>query len=149
MPRPNSGSGSSAASGCISTSSIIPASGCSICRCSAIDYREWSRTALEQSRAPGGGRLAKPWQHALGLVEPTDPADEALAETLSDLFKAYLRETRSDAHALSTLPPGRFLMPGDLAGSPALTFAPLDAKAMEQVPTRLALGDDGAALRGL
>ncbi len=24
------------------------------------------------------------------------------------------------------LPPGRFLMPGDLAGSPALTFAPLD-----------------------
>jgi predicted YcjX-like family ATPase len=26
---------------------------------------------------------------------------------------------------LSTLPPGRFLMPGDLDGSPALTFAPL------------------------
>ncbi len=24
------------------------------------------------------------------------------------------------------MPPGRFLMPGDLAGSPALTFAPLD-----------------------
>ncbi|HSM42008.1 MAG TPA: YcjX family protein, partial [Afifellaceae bacterium] len=28
--------------------------------------------------------------------------------------------------ALSMLPPGRFLMPGDLDGSPALTFAPLD-----------------------
>ena len=26
---------------------------------------------------------------------------------------------------MSTLPPGRFLMPGDLDGSPALTFAPL------------------------
>lgn len=26
---------------------------------------------------------------------------------------------------MSTLPPGRFLMPGDLEGSPALTFAPL------------------------
>src|SRR5690606_13525821 len=26
---------------------------------------------------------------------------------------------------LSTLPPGRFLLPGDLEGSPALTFAPL------------------------
>jgi predicted YcjX-like family ATPase len=49
-----------------------------------------------------------------------------LAGTLSDQFKAYLRETRADPHALSTLPPGRFLMPGDLAGSPALTFAPLD-----------------------
>ena len=60
------------------------------------------------------------------VVAPTDPADEALAGTLSDQFKAYLRETRADPHALSTLPPGRFLMPGDLAGSPALTFAPLD-----------------------
>jgi predicted YcjX-like family ATPase len=30
-----------------------------------------------------------------------------------------------DEMALSTLPPGRFLMPGDMAGSPALTFAPL------------------------
>ncbi|HKH02389.1 MAG TPA: YcjX family protein, partial [Bradyrhizobium sp.] len=28
--------------------------------------------------------------------------------------------------AMSLLPPGRFLMPGNLAGSPALTFAPLD-----------------------
>jgi predicted YcjX-like family ATPase len=27
---------------------------------------------------------------------------------------------------MSVLPPGRFLMPGDLEGSPALTFAPLD-----------------------
>ena len=33
------------------------------------------------------------------------------------------------------LPPGRFLMPGDLEGSPALTFAPLD----------IAPGDEPAA----
>ena len=30
---------------------------------------------------------------------------------------------------MSLLPPGRFLMPGDLAGSPALTFAPLEMPA--------------------
>ena len=30
--------------------------------------------------------------------------------------------------SLSSLPPGRFLMPGDLEGSPLLTFAPLDVK---------------------
>jgi len=41
------------------------------------------------------------------------------------LFTDYLRAARADAYALSTLPPGRFLMPGDLEGSPALTFAPL------------------------
>jgi predicted YcjX-like family ATPase len=93
-----------------------------------IDYREWSRSALEQSRLSARNKIARPWHASLSLVDPTDPADEALAGTLSDLFKTYLRETRADPHALSTLPPGRFLMPGDLAGSPALTFAPLDPR---------------------
>ncbi|MGH6802164.1 MAG: YcjX family protein [Methyloceanibacter sp.] len=99
-----------------------------------LDYRDWSRIALEQSRRPIRKKAAKPWLASLGLVDPTDPADEAVAERLSDLFKAYLREARSDQYAISTLPPGRFLMPGDLAGSPALTFAPLDAKDEEKFP---------------
>jgi predicted YcjX-like family ATPase len=99
-----------------------------------LDYRDWSRAALEQSRSARRSKAAKPWHASLGLVDPTDPADEALAETLSDLFKAYLRETRAEAHAPSTLPPGRFLMPGDLAGSPALTFAPLDGKGADKLP---------------
>ena len=43
----------------------------------------------------------------------------------AELFTAYLRQARDATYALSTLPPGRFLMPGDLEGSPALTFAPL------------------------
>ena len=59
-----------------------------------IDYRDWSRTALEQSRTPARKKAAKPWRASLGLVDPADPADEAVAETLSDLFKAYLREAR-------------------------------------------------------
>ncbi len=41
------------------------------------------------------------------------------------MFTEYLRRARTGDYALSTLPPGRFLMPGDLEGSPALTFAPL------------------------
>jgi predicted YcjX-like family ATPase len=94
----------------------------------AMDYREWSRSALEQSRSSRRSKAARPWHASLALVDPTDPADEALAETLSDTFKSYLRDARGEAHALSTLSPGRFLMPGDLAGSPALTFAPLDAR---------------------
>ena len=114
-----------------------------------LDYRDWSRTALEQSRTPARKAASKAWREALAEIDPAAPADEALAESLSDLFKAYLRETRADPHALSTLPPGRFLMPGDLAGSPALTFAPLDAKDGDKFPARLAVRDDGAALRGL
>jgi predicted YcjX-like family ATPase len=91
-----------------------------------LDYRQWSREALRQSRHVSRRAIAKDWHQASSAVDSAGPADEALAARLSDLFKAYLRATRADAHALSTLPPGRFLMPGDLEGSPALTFAPLD-----------------------
>jgi predicted YcjX-like family ATPase len=47
------------------------------------------------------------------------------ARRLAESFAAYLKACKLDDKALSTLPPGRFLMPGDLEGSPALTFAPL------------------------
>src|SRR4029453_7946227 len=100
----------------------------------SLDYRTWSRSALEESAKPGRKKAARLFHASLGLVDPSDPSHEAVAERLSDLFKTYLREARSDPNALSTLPPGRFLMPGDLAGSPALTFAPLDAKGIEQFP---------------
>jgi predicted YcjX-like family ATPase len=41
---------------------------------------------------------------------------------------------RNEQYAMSLLPPGRFLMPGDLAGSPALTFSPLDLPADTTAP---------------
>jgi uncharacterized protein len=96
-----------------------------------LDYRQWSQQALEQTQSASRKAIAKA---ALATTDPAAPADEAVAQRLADLFKAYLRETRADSHALSTLPPGRFLMPGDLEGSPALTFAPLDAKGKENYP---------------
>jgi predicted YcjX-like family ATPase len=54
------------------------------------------------------------------------------AEAASDRFKAYLAELRAHPEAVAVTPPGRFLMPGDLEGSPALTFAPLDLAAGAQ-----------------
>src|SRR5271167_5107175 len=50
------------------------------------------------------------------------------------LFTDYLRACRDERFAMSLLPPGRFLMPGNLAGSPALTFAPLDLPADAVAP---------------
>lgn len=99
-----------------------------------LDYEQWSRAALVESRKTGRKDIANKWHQALAAADPAAPGDEALAGTLADLFKAYLRETRADQYSLSTLPPGRFLMPGDIEGSPALTFAPLDAHGIESFP---------------
>ncbi len=89
-------------------------------------YEEWSREALALSRLPNRLSLAKIWQEKLEDIDPAAQEDETLAREQARLFTDYLRECRGDRTALSTLPPGRFLMPGDLEGSPALTFAPLE-----------------------
>jgi predicted YcjX-like family ATPase len=90
-------------------------------------YAVWSAEAIALAREKGRAALAKDWRNALSATDPGAPASEEEALRLSDLFKDYLRRSREEPHALSTVPPGRFLMPGDLEGSPALTFAPLDA----------------------
>jgi uncharacterized protein len=49
--------------------------------------------------------------------------DEGRAQGLAASFTAYLNAARAVGYADCT--PGRFLLPGELAGSPVLTFAPL------------------------
>ncbi len=92
-------------------------------------YGEWSAEAMAVSRQPHRAALAEAWHAAVGSCDPAAPEDEVKAVALADSFRAYLAAARDDRHALSMLPPGRFLMPGDLDGSPALTFSPLDIEA--------------------
>lgn len=88
-------------------------------------YDQWSKEALKLAALPNRQAAAKDWLKLTGKVDPTAEADEMTARDLAQSFTEYLRSCREDKTALSTLPPGRFLMPGDLEGSPALTFAPL------------------------
>jgi predicted YcjX-like family ATPase len=90
------------------------------------DYATWSRETVAASRRPGRHPGASGWHEALREADPLGPADEPTAERASRSFKAYLETLRVGPEAVATTPPGRFLMPGDLANSPALTFAPLD-----------------------
>ena len=89
------------------------------------------------SRAPGAPALAGAWLAHLDGLDPQPRSTRIVARAAAMLFTDYLRAARADAYALSTLPPGRFLMPGDLEGSPALTFAPLPT--LERTPSRRAV----------
>jgi predicted YcjX-like family ATPase len=99
-------------------------------------WAEWSAETIARSRRPGHAAAAAEWLAATAAIAPAGPEDEATARRLAGLFTDYLRAARADEHALSTLPPGRFLMPGDLEGSPALTFAPLDVPADFAAPAK-------------
>lgn len=89
-------------------------------------YAQFSATSLALARAPARKALAEPFLAALSQVNVALAADETEARRLAAFFTDYLAACRAETVAMSLLPPGRFLMPGDLEGSPALTFAPLD-----------------------
>jgi hypothetical protein len=97
-------------------------------------YEQWSRESLALSRASARASLAAPWHAYLATLRAEGHADEQAARTAARLFTDYLRACRDERFAMSLLPPGRFLMPGNLQGSPALTFAPLDLPAQGEVP---------------
>jgi predicted YcjX-like family ATPase len=88
-------------------------------------YPQWSAESLELSRHGPRAELAAPWHDYLATLDPLGPQDEQAALRSAALFTHYLKACRDERYAMSLLPPGRFLMPGDLAGSPALTFSPL------------------------
>ena len=91
-------------------------------------YEQWSSESLALSRSGARAALASEWHTYLAGLNAQAPADEQAALASAKLFTDYLRACRDERFAMSLLPPGRFLMPGNLAGSPALTFAPLDVR---------------------
>lgn len=90
-------------------------------------YETFSRESFELADLNSRSDLSAGWRAASAAVDPNADANEMVARDLAEQFTAYLRACKADSRALSTLPPGRFLMPGDMEGSPALTFAPLPA----------------------
>jgi predicted YcjX-like family ATPase len=98
-------------------------------------YEEWSAESVKLSRQSPRSTLAAGWHAHLTTLAAEGPADEQDAMKAARLFTAYLRSCRDERFAMSLLPPGRFLLPGALAGTPALTFAPLELPEGETAPS--------------
>jgi hypothetical protein len=96
------------------------------------DYGQWSADALTLARAPSRRSQAAGFLELLQRLDPAAQQDEQVAREAAAAFTAYLGRQRATGTGYATLGPGRFLMPGDLAGSPLLTFAPLDMPAGPQ-----------------
>ena len=84
-----------------------------------LGYADWSAQVLDRlaDRPEASAFLSR--LRGCDDAQWTEPDALALAEA----YTATLVALR--ASGLSDVTPGRFLMPGDLAGSPALTFAPM------------------------
>nr|WP_237684784.1 YcjX family protein [Szabonella alba] len=83
-------------------------------------YADWAEATLARlTRRPEAARFLP-----MAMAEDGSlPLEEPRAQALAACFTDYLQAAR--AAGWSDCTPGRFLLPGDLAGSPVLTFAPL------------------------
>ncbi|MGE3916924.1 MAG: YcjX family protein, partial [Hyphomicrobiaceae bacterium] len=88
-------------------------------------YATWSEMAVKALESAGRTPAAASVLAFIGGLAPDGPRDEQIALEGARLFTRYLEAERRSGGFEPTLGPGRFLLPGDLEGSPLLTFLPL------------------------
>lgn len=88
-------------------------------------YALWASEAISRAYDPARRDIARAWVKFLSQTDPMSAENEQTAITGARIFTEFLAADRVRGGGLVTQGPGRFLMPGDLEGSPLLTFFPL------------------------
>lgn len=101
-------------------------------------YAAWAGEALELAGADKRKAAAQPFLEFIGSAQSA-PDIEQTAIAGAKVYTAYLSADRAGDEAQATLGPGRFLLPGELEGSPTLTFFPLPASVNDAKPSALYL----------
>ncbi|MDY2796677.1 YcjX family protein [[Pasteurella] aerogenes] len=94
-----------------------------------LSYQQWS---LEQQQLFKGMRadIGADWLAQLKLLDLSAPADEDVLAKITKAYTAYLLQCKQQG--LHFIQPGRFVLPGELEGAPALQFFPLSHLSTEQ-----------------
>jgi len=82
-----------------------------------VDFATWSEAAIARAAGRPGGDAFLAASHE---IDPNGKLSETDAQTLAEAYTAHLTQSREAGFSDCT--PGRFLLPGDLAGSPVLTW---------------------------
>ncbi|WP_342608655.1 YcjX family protein [Vibrio tritonius] len=87
-----------------------------------MDFKQWSQ---QQFHALHGQRqaLAKEWLDELNVIDLQQEANEQVLADVAAQYTTYLHRCK-DA-GLHWVQPGRFVLPGELAGAPVLQFFPV------------------------
>ena len=87
----------------------------------AQDYFSWSRQMTGLLNGQRGEWSAK-WRMMCEGLDPLAPADENRLADIAAAWTDYLHHCKQQG--LHFIQPGRFVLPGDMAGAPALQFFP-------------------------
>lgn len=95
-----------------------------------MNFSEWSEHCEEELADPTRKALAKDFYKALSELDLNAKGDEHRLQNIANLYSQYLMACQSQGYQL--LQPGRFILPGELEGAPALHFFPLPLSLCEQ-----------------
>lgn len=88
-----------------------------------MDYIHWCQKFWDDMKDSNRAALAADFLSELAQLKPDESGDEVLLQNLAASFTAYLHRAKEAGYQL--IQPGRFVLPGELAGAPVLQFFPV------------------------
>ena len=89
-------------------------------------YQEWSQQTHDLMMCEPRAKYSEMFLTKLATIDPFASASEELLAELAQEYTALLHTFRYEL-GLSVIQPGRFILPGELAGAPILEFFPFPA----------------------
>jgi predicted YcjX-like family ATPase len=86
-------------------------------------FEQWSEQSMALLSQAPRAEFSQAFINKVSQIDPFEPADEELLAQLSQEYTELLLHFRHKL-GLSVIQPGRFILPGDLAGAPILQFIP-------------------------
>ena len=90
-----------------------------------MDYATWSRQAWTLAATGGRAPLSERWRAMARQAADSGSLEEPALIATAAAFRDYLAAARDAPERYCLLQPGRFLLPGEMEGAPALTFFPV------------------------
>jgi len=88
-----------------------------------MTYEEWSEKMVTLLKQSPRNEFSSHWLESVAKLDPFSEANEEVIATLAKEYTGLLQIFRHKL-GLSVIQPGRFILPGDLAGAPILEFFP-------------------------
>lgn len=111
----------------------------------SLDYAQWSASMAQLLNKEPRQSLCSEFVAAMSKLDLHGQVNEPQLKHLSQLYTQLLKQCKYDL-SLTLLQPGRFILPGELAGAPILQFVPLIDKINQSDLTQAAEGSNLAAL---
>lgn len=87
-----------------------------------LDYAEFSERIRKRTAALSGVTDVSAWIKAGAVLKPEKPVNANDLHHVVTLYTEWLKQSKEQGFAMVV--PGRFVLPGDLAGAPILEFVP-------------------------